>query len=151
MDEVLLLSSCATFCFIDTWYIFECISWYYFLYLATSNFSWLTQAFTVVLDVLYLLDHSFSVKFALIFSDCLECKFFLLYRLFSFYACPSSFSSSFKTCCFLLLFLYISSSNVISFITWFLQMIVTSTVVILLVHISFLSNWTFLLSFIVST
>ena len=82
MDKVLLFLLYITLCSVDTWYILECISWYHFLFLATGNFSWLTWAFAVILDIPHLLDHGFSVKFSLIFSSCLEHKFFLLYGLF---------------------------------------------------------------------
>ena len=70
---------CTLFC----WY-FWCpytFFWYHFLSSATNSFSWSTQAFFVILDVLHLLVYGFLVEFTLISSGCLEHIFFLLYRL----------------------------------------------------------------------
>ena len=150
IDIVLQLSLCVVPCFVGILYITICISWHCFLSLATSNSSWLTQAYTVVLDVLYLQDHDSLIEFALVFFSYLEHRFFLLISSSS-HACSLFFSSSFRTFCSLVLFLHISSNNVVSSTIWFLWMIVTSTVVFLLVYILFLSIWKSLLSCLVST
>ena len=54
---------------------------YFFWFLATNSSFWSTQAFFVALDILYLLDCSFLVGFALIFSYCSEHRFFLPHKL----------------------------------------------------------------------
>jgi len=47
------------------------------IFLATNSFSWLTQAFFVILNILYLLVRDFHIGFALKSSSCLEHRFFL--------------------------------------------------------------------------
>ena len=67
------------------------------------------------------------------------------------YAWLSFFSNSFTTSCFLVLFFHIFSSNVVSSTTWFFYIIIMFAVICLLVYISSLSIWMFLLSSLVST
>ena len=81
MSEVLLPFSCAVLCSIDIFGILEHISWHYFIFLATNSSSWLIWAFSIILDVLHLLVHDFSVGFVSKFSSYLEHIFFPLYIL----------------------------------------------------------------------
>jgi len=88
INGVLPLSLCITLYFVDILYTLRHISWYHFLSLSTSNSSWLIWAFFVVLDILYLLVHSFLIGFALISSSYLEYKSFLSYRLYYYFPMP---------------------------------------------------------------
>ena len=72
IDGVLPPFSCAVLCSIGIWCILEHTFWNCSWFLATNSSSWLIWAFFVVLDILHLLDYSFLVEFALIFSHCLE-------------------------------------------------------------------------------
>ena len=82
IDIVIQLSSYVVSYSVSILYISTCISWQHSLFLATNSFSWLTQVYAVILDVPHLQDHDFLVEFALVFSDYLECRFFLLYKQF---------------------------------------------------------------------
>jgi len=98
----------------------EHISWYHFLSLATNNSSWLTWAFAAVLDVPYLLGYSSPIEFVLIFSGCLECRFFLLHKQFyHLFMLVLHLFLVFKTSCSLVLFLCISFDNMVSSTIWF--------------------------------
>ena len=82
INRALQLSSCVALYSVNILCILEHISWCHLLSLATNNSSWLIQVFFVILDILYLLGHGSLIRFALIFSDCLEHKFFLSHKLF---------------------------------------------------------------------
>ena len=91
-DKVFLLFSCVTPCSVDISSIIKHTSWCCFVFLATNNSSWLTWAFFVDLDVLYLLVHNFPIGSILNFSDCLEHRFFLLCTLLHFLPMAVHFS-----------------------------------------------------------
>ena len=69
-DEVLLPFSYIKLYSINISGILRHISQCYFIFLTTSNFFWLDQAFSIVLNILHLLVHDFYIGFVFEFSSC---------------------------------------------------------------------------------
>lgn len=142
MNEVLLLSLYAVLCPIGIFGILEYISWYHFIFLATSSFSWSIQASSVVLDILCLLVYDFSIGFIPKSFSCLEYRFFLLYTLL--HCLPILVCPPFSILSELLILSY-CFFRFLSTVWFLLNITISASILTLLVYSSSLSILIFLL------